>query len=55
MTPGSSSAVRRVLRPGDARATWKAGHAAARFNSWGKRCAEAIRLADRGDQPVSYS
>lgn len=38
-----------------ARATWKAGHAANRFNVWGKRCAEAIRLADRGELAPSYS
>ena len=39
----------------EARATWKAGHAANRFNVWGKRCAEAIRLADRGELAPSYS
>lgn len=38
-----------------ARATWKAGHAANRFNIWGKRCAEAIRCADRGEMAPSYS
>lgn len=39
----------------EARATWKAGHAANRFNIWGKRCAEAIRCADRGEMAPSYS
>jgi tetratricopeptide (TPR) repeat protein len=39
----------------EARATWKAGHAANRFNVWGKRCAEAIRLADRGERAPTYS
>lgn len=39
----------------EARATWKSGHAANRFNVWGKRCAEAIRLADRGELAPSYS
>jgi tetratricopeptide (TPR) repeat protein len=38
-----------------ARATWKAGHAANRFNIWGKRCAEAVRLADHGEPPPSHS
>lgn len=42
-------------RPEDARGTWKKGHAANRFNVWGKRCAEAIRLADRGETPPTYS
>lgn len=42
-------------RTEEARATWKAGHAANRFNIWGKRCAEAIRLADRGELAPSYS
>ena len=39
----------------EARATWKAGHAANRFNIWGKRCAEAMRSADRGELAPSYS
>lgn len=39
----------------EARATWKAGHAVNRFNIWGKRCAEAIRCADRGEMAPSYS
>lgn len=42
-------------RSEEARATWKAGHAANRFNVWGKRCAEAIRLADRGERAPTYS
>ena len=39
----------------EARESWKAGHAANRFNIWGKRCAEAIRLADRGERAPTYS
>ena len=42
-------------RLAEARNTWKAGHAANRFNVWGKRCADALRLVDRGEQPISYS
>lgn len=34
---------------------WKAGNQANRFNDWGKRCAEAIRLCAEGQAPVSYS
>jgi tetratricopeptide (TPR) repeat protein len=34
---------------------WKAGNAANRFSDWGKRCAEAIRLARAGKEPPSYS
>lgn len=39
----------------EARSTWKAGHGANRFNIWGKRCAEAIRLDDRGEIAPSHS
>jgi len=39
----------------EARSTWKAGHGANRFNVWGKRCAEAIRLDDRGEIAPSHS
>jgi len=42
-------------RDAEARATWKAGHAANRFNVWGKRCVEAIRRADRGERAPTYS
>jgi tetratricopeptide (TPR) repeat protein len=42
-------------RDEEARTTWKAGHAANRFNVWGKRCVEAIRLADRGERAPTYS
>jgi len=42
-------------RPAEARNTWKKGYALNRFNLWGKRCAEALRVADRGEQPASYS
>lgn len=34
---------------------WKAGHTANRFNEWGKRCAEALRLASEGQAPRSFS
>lgn len=34
---------------------WKAGNGANRFSDWGKRCAEAIRLAKAGIEPPSYS
>ena len=42
-------------RLAEARNTWRAGYAANRFNVWGKRCAEALRMAERGESPVSYS
>ncbi len=31
--------------------TWKAGAAANRFNSWGKRCAETAKVVEAGGQP----
>jgi tetratricopeptide (TPR) repeat protein len=31
--------------------TWKAGVAANKFNTWGKRCAEAVRRVERGGRP----
>jgi tetratricopeptide (TPR) repeat protein len=31
--------------------TWKAGAAANRFNSWGKRCAETVKVVEAGGQP----
>ena len=39
----------------EAENVWKAGNSANRFSDWGKRCAEAIRLAKTGKQPPSYS
>jgi len=48
-------AQRSAGRLAEARNTWKRGYALNRFNLWGKRCAEALRMADRGEQPVSYS
>lgn len=39
----------------DAENVWKAGNSANRFNEWGKRCAEAIRLAKAGKEPPSFS
>lgn len=39
----------------EAENVWKAGNAANRFSDWGKRCAEAIRVAKTGKQPPSYS
>jgi len=35
----------------DAIETWKAGVAANTFNSWGKRCAEALTTVEAGGQP----
>lgn len=32
----------------DARATWAKGHAANKFNPWGKKCAETLALVDGG-------
>lgn len=34
-----------------ARAAWRDGSAANRFNPWGKRCAEVLAAVDRGEQP----
>ncbi len=34
---------------------WKAGRTANRFNEWGKRCAEALKLAAEGQAPRSFS
>jgi tetratricopeptide (TPR) repeat protein len=35
----------------DARATWAKGHAANKFNPWGKKCAETLALVDGGGEP----
>jgi len=35
--------------------TWRAGHSANRFSVWGRRCAEAVRLAQSGQEPRSFS
>ena len=35
--------------------TWRAGHAANRFNVWGRRCAEAVRTVHSGQEPRSFS
>ena len=40
---------------GEAERVWRAGNTANRFNAWGRRCAEAIRLARAGQQPPSFS
>ena len=40
---------------GPAEKIWRAGHAANRFNVWGRRCAEAIRLARAGQEPRNFS
>lgn len=32
----------------EARATWQKGHAANKFNPWGKKCAETLALVDSG-------
>jgi tetratricopeptide (TPR) repeat protein len=34
---------------------WKAGNTANRFNQWGKRCADAIRMSREGKTPPSFS
>jgi len=34
-----------------ARETWQAGHAANRFNPWGKKCAEVLATVDAGGEP----
>jgi tetratricopeptide (TPR) repeat protein len=39
----------------DAENVWKAGNSANRFNTWGKRCADAIRLSKEGRTPPSFS
>jgi tetratricopeptide (TPR) repeat protein len=39
----------------EAERVWKAGNAANRFNDWGKRCAEALRLTAEGQEPPSFS
>ncbi|HVD60349.1 MAG TPA: tetratricopeptide repeat protein [Gemmatimonadaceae bacterium] len=39
----------------EARATWKDGNLANRFNVWGKRCGDAIRMLDRGAIAPSFS
>lgn len=44
-----------ALKFDEARLTWKTGHTANRFNVWGKRCADAIRILDRGAIAPSFS
>ena len=39
----------------EAERVWKAGNTANRFNEWGKRCAEALKLAAEGQEPRSFS
>jgi tetratricopeptide (TPR) repeat protein len=39
----------------EAERVWKAGNTANRFNEWGKRCAEALKLAAEGQEPRSLS
>lgn len=39
----------------EARNVWRGGHSANRFSPWGKRCAEAITLANAGREPPSFS
>jgi tetratricopeptide (TPR) repeat protein len=36
---------------GEALYSWKAGAAANKFNSWGQRCAEALKSVEEGGQP----
>jgi tetratricopeptide (TPR) repeat protein len=35
----------------EALATWKAGHAANKFNPWGKRCADVLTTVEAGGEP----
>jgi len=35
----------------EAVSTWKAGFAANKFNPWGKRCAEVIKVVEEGGEP----
>jgi len=35
----------------EALATWKSGHAANKFNPWGKRCAEVLATVEAGGEP----
>ena len=39
----------------EAENVWRAGNSSNRFNEWGKRCAEAIRLVKAGQEPPSFS
>jgi tetratricopeptide (TPR) repeat protein len=41
--------------PGAAEQAWRAGTSANRFNVWGRRCSEALRQAEAGEVPRSYS
>ena len=36
---------------GQAKETWKTGHATNKFNPWGKRCAEVLATVEAGGQP----
>jgi tetratricopeptide (TPR) repeat protein len=38
-----------------ARKTWQSGHAANRFNPWGKKCAEVLALVESGGEPPRKS
>ncbi len=39
----------------EAREAWSSGHAANKFNPWGKRCAEVLATVDAGGQPPRAS
>ncbi|HZK78662.1 MAG TPA: tetratricopeptide repeat protein, partial [Gemmatimonadaceae bacterium] len=39
----------------EAEKAWRGGISANRFNVWGRRCAEAIRQAQAGQEPRSFS
>jgi Flp pilus assembly protein TadD len=39
----------------EAERVWKTGNTTNRFNEWGKRCGEALRLASEGQEPRSFS
>ena len=36
----------------DAKETWRKGHAANRFNPWGKRCEELLQAVEAGGAPT---
>jgi tetratricopeptide (TPR) repeat protein len=35
----------------EAKQTWRDGYAANKFNPWGKRCAEAVKMVEEGGEP----
>ena len=41
----------RAGEPDEAKAAWRTGYEANKFNPWGKRCQEAIELVEQGQEP----